>query len=308
MRPSAILLVIAVALAHARSARAEQVVLSDLSYVHDSSTTTDSHHRIAPSPGTPADWTRPVDYSQGSVFVQIDVKTKPAGDAPTRFQICFEGTPSYACTDQSPVYTRIGRYTWTTPFSRFYIGNGVNVDWTKGVTKLSLILKDDKNAKPAPENVGTDASAKYMPSDLHVLVVLLSKGAAYLPPLDAGAPDAATTHAPPVDAGETMPFDAGAPYVETPNNRGDGPVDAASETSAPSRDAATVERPVMDAHVGDASEDTDRATVPATGCQTAAQRRTNRAPLWVLGALALLVQLRRARGPRPPRWRSRCPQ
>ncbi|MFM2417315.1 MAG: hypothetical protein RL385_2038, partial [Pseudomonadota bacterium] len=129
MRPTAFALVTVGALAYAPMARAEQVILADVRYVHDSTTTTDSHFRMAPSVGTPSDWTRPVDFSQGSVFVRLDVKTKPSGDAPTRFQICFEGTPSYACTDQSPVYTRTGTYAWTTPFSRFYIGNGVNVDW-----------------------------------------------------------------------------------------------------------------------------------------------------------------------------------
>jgi uncharacterized protein (TIGR03382 family) len=132
----------------------------------------DSHYHVKPAAGTPANWQSPVDYTQGSVYFALDVKTKPAGDAPTKFQVCFEGSPSYACGDQSPTYTKTGYYTWMTSFTNFYQFS--MVDWTKGVANLALIVKDDMNNKPAGD-------PKYVPTDLHVLIVMLSKGATYVP-------------------------------------------------------------------------------------------------------------------------------
>jgi hypothetical protein len=132
----------------------------------------DSHYHVKPAAGTPANWQSPVDYTQGSVYFALDVKTKPAGDAPTKFQVCFEGSPSYACGDQSPTYTKTGHYTWMTSFTNFYQYS--MVDWTKGVANLALIVKDDMNNKPAGD-------PKYVPTDLHVLIVMLSKGATYVP-------------------------------------------------------------------------------------------------------------------------------
>lgn len=203
------------------SSLAAQVVVTELTYTHSGTTTRDSHMTLSPLPGTPANWVSPVDYTQGTAVVRLEVFTKPT-TAATRFQICFEGTPSYACTDQAPAYTTPGVYTWTSRFTNFYQFNQVN--WSQGVRRISLILKNTTNGKPSPENVGATESARYMPTDLRVTVTLVSAGSTYQPPpatdagvvpvdagvvLDAGAPvaDAGVMVA---DAG-VMPVDAGAP-------------------------------------------------------------------------------------------------
>jgi len=103
-----------------KRACAQQFVLTDVSYTHSATTTTDSHYRVSPAEGTPANWTSPVDYTKGSAYVRLRVRTKPSGNAPTRFQICFEGTNSYACTSQSPVYTAPDTYEWTTDLLKFF--------------------------------------------------------------------------------------------------------------------------------------------------------------------------------------------
>jgi MYXO-CTERM domain-containing protein len=165
------------ALCMSRPVRADQVVLADVSWSHPTDVASDSHYHIKPAAGTPANWKSPVDFTQGSVYFALDVKTKPAGDAPTKFQVCFEGSPSYACGDQSPTYTKVGHYTWMTSFTNFYQFS--MVDWTKGVANLALIVKDDMNNKPAGD-------PKYVPTDLHVLIVMLSKGATYVPVTPSG--------------------------------------------------------------------------------------------------------------------------
>lgn len=89
-------------------ALAAQFVVTEITYEHSATTTTDSHMRVVPSPETPTNWKAPTDYATaGKVYVRLEVFTKPSAEN-TRFQICFEGTPSYACTDQSPIYTKIG--------------------------------------------------------------------------------------------------------------------------------------------------------------------------------------------------------
>ncbi|HKU40967.1 MAG TPA: hypothetical protein VJR89_22550, partial [Polyangiales bacterium] len=163
-------------------ARAEQFVLVDLSYTHSADTTKDSHYYPKLPADTPKNWTQPVDYSKGSVHIVLDVKTKPAGDAPTKYQLCFEGTPSYGCTLQSPTYTKAGRVEWDSPFSAFWYES--TVDWSQGVKAMPMILKDDMNNKPAGD-------PKYMPTDLHVQVTLVSAGSKFMPPPAAGSGGAA---------------------------------------------------------------------------------------------------------------------
>ena len=166
-------IVATLALAHGTAARADQVIITDVTYTHAADTTSDSHYRVVPQPGTPSDWTSPIDYAHGSVHVLLEVRTKPAGDAATKFQICFEGTPAYACTLQSPTYTKPGVVEWTSGFKDLWYGG--DVDWSKGTQKIALILKDTMNNKPAGD-------PKYMPTDLHVEVALVSPGASYVAP------------------------------------------------------------------------------------------------------------------------------
>jgi hypothetical protein len=96
----------------------------DFTYTHSAQTTTDSHYRVPPLPGTSTNWRSPIDYALGSVHMLSAVKTKPT-DMPTKFQICFEGSPGYGCADQSPTYTKTGSYEWTTRFSSFYLAEEV---------------------------------------------------------------------------------------------------------------------------------------------------------------------------------------
>jgi uncharacterized protein (TIGR03382 family) len=180
LRAGSALLALVVPLA-AAPVRAEQFVLADVSYTHSAQTTQDSHYYPDLPADMPKDWTKPVDYAHGSVHVVLDVKTKPAGDAPTKFQLCFEGTPSYGCTLQSPTYTKTGRVEWDSPFSSFWYES--TVDWAQGVKRMPLILKDDMNNKPAGD-------PKYVPSELHVQVTLVSAGAKFVappPPTAAGS-------------------------------------------------------------------------------------------------------------------------
>jgi hypothetical protein len=152
---------------------AEQFVLADIEYTHSTTTTSDSHYYPDLPANTPKNWKTPVDYAGGFVHIELDVKTKPAGGAPTKFQICFEGTPSYACTTQSDTYTTTGHLEWDTPISEFWYES--TVDWAQGTKEMPMILKDDANNKP-------HGDPEYMPTVLKVQVTLVSKGSTFVPP------------------------------------------------------------------------------------------------------------------------------
>ncbi len=165
-------------------ARAEQFVVLDETWTH-SPDLPDSHFRVEPSGSTPADWVSPIDYSQGTAHVYLEVHTKPTAQE-TRFQVCFEATPTYACTDQSPTYTTIGTYEWATPFANFWSPEGTSVDWTQGVNLLACILKDTENNKPSADNVGDEIAALYMPTDVRMVVTIVTPGGTYEPPTPTG--------------------------------------------------------------------------------------------------------------------------
>lgn len=290
----------------ASAARAEQFVLTDVSYTHSTDTTKDSHYHVVPLPGTPKSWASPVDYSKGSAYVRVEIKTKPPGGAPTRFQICFEGTPAYACTAQSKTYMTTGVQEWTTPFSEFYQGNGVGVDWSKGVAKVALILKDDKNGKPAPENVDAAVVAQYMPTDLHVVVGIVSAGATFKLPPDAGVPDAGSSDAGSTDAGRTDAGASDAGSTTVADARVDGGADAPSQ-SADASSAIDAQVSNLDAQVrADAAEiaeasvsqsdaaDAEEEDADSGGCSLRGPAPA-RSAVWSFALLGVLVVWRRRR-------------
>lgn len=174
------------------TASAEQFVVVDETYEHTPDMP-DSHYRVDPPAGAPKDWRSPIDYASGTAHMHMEVLTKPT-DTPTRFQACFEATPTYACIDQAPAYTTVGVYDWKTPFSNFWSPPGTAVDWTQGTKKIALILKDTNNGKPSADNVGETTAALYMPTKIRFVMTIVAPGSTYIPP---EAPDAGA----PIDAG-----------------------------------------------------------------------------------------------------------
>jgi MYXO-CTERM domain-containing protein len=182
-RTAVALAALAVAFASA-TVRAEQVVVFDQTWVHTPDLP-DSHFRMPPGDDAPSDWTSPIDYSQGSAWVYLEVHTKPT-EQETKFQVCFEATPTYACTLQSPTYTDVGTYEWESTFDQFWSPPGELVDWTMGVNDIACILKDTMNGKPSADNVGPEVAALYTPTEVRLVVTLVEAGSVYEPPTPTG--------------------------------------------------------------------------------------------------------------------------
>ncbi|MEJ7731727.1 MAG: hypothetical protein WKG00_21260 [Polyangiaceae bacterium] len=146
------------------TARADQFVVFDDTWTFTADLP-DSHYRLEPLPATPADLTSPVDYTGGTVHVYLEVTSKPT-DEPTKFQVCLEANPTYACTYQSMAYTDVGILDWETPWDGFWSPAGESVDWSQGINKVAVILKDTNNGKPSAGNVGDEVAALYTPTDV----------------------------------------------------------------------------------------------------------------------------------------------
>ena len=295
-------------------AQAAQVVVMDETWVH-APDLADSHYRVSPMDGTPGNWVDPVNYAGGSAWVYLEVHTKPTPQE-TRFQVCFEATPTYACTNQSPTYTEIGTYEWETPFANFYQGD--QVDWTKGTHKIACILKDTMNGKPSADNVGDEKAALYMPTEVRMVITLVEPGSVYVPPTPSGedtstggedtssttgedtststTDDTATSH-PTTSASSTSPDDTGTTGSEGTagplTTTTDGPTDPTSDSTAPaSTDSSTDANGSND---GGASSD-DPPEDKASGCSCDAPTApADRSALLLFGLLLGLGSRRRAR-------------
>jgi MYXO-CTERM domain-containing protein len=168
----------------AGAAHADQFVVLDETWDHTPDMP-DSHYRVDPTPETPDDWVNGTDYSDGSAWVYLEVQTKPT-DQETKFQVCFEATPTYACTAQSPTYTTVGTVEWETKFSDFWSPPNTEVDWTQGTNRIACILKDTMNNKPSADNVGDEIAALYMPTRVRMVVTIVEEGSVYVPPTPTG--------------------------------------------------------------------------------------------------------------------------
>jgi hypothetical protein len=199
----------------------QQVVVTDVTYTATADNTMDSHYRVSPGAGTPANWRSPVDYASGTAYVRLEVLTKPSTQK-TIYNICFEGNQA-ACMGYPPAYTAPGTYDFSFAFSTFWQYSAV--DWTKGVQKVALILKNENGDK-------VQGDANFYPTMIHVVITLVAPGGTYVPPSmvkDAGAP---------VDAG--MPIDAGS----APDAMAlDSATKPASDAKVDPEDAGTVKAP-----------------------------------------------------------------
>lgn len=152
-------------------AQAQQFVLVDVEYTATSANTMDSHYRVKPKDGIPANWRSPVNYANGKVYVELEVEEKP-GNKNTYYNICIENNSNPACLPYM-MYTATGKYKANFNFSDFWQYD--MVDWTMGCTVVSLILKDETETKQ-------QGSPDFYPYKAHVVLTVVPPGGTYVPP------------------------------------------------------------------------------------------------------------------------------
>jgi hypothetical protein len=164
--------VLSASAAHAQ----QQFLLLDTSYTATAQNTSDSHFAATPRDGIPGNWKSPTDYTQGKAYVELDIQQKPSAVS-TLYNICFENDSGAACLPYGPAYTMTGHTAWSADFPSFW--NFDVVDWTKGVTKVSLILKDAMENKK-------QGDADFYPYQAHVVISIVPKGMSYVAPMGTG--------------------------------------------------------------------------------------------------------------------------
>jgi len=123
--------------------------------------------------GSPADWTIPIAFHDGKAYVELEVLEKPS-DVLTLYNICFANSTGYGCVDYIR-FTRPGVYEYNQIPSSFW-DDDKPMDWTKGVTKVQIYLKNDREQKPP----GTDVN--FYPMKARLTITIVAPGFTYIPP------------------------------------------------------------------------------------------------------------------------------
>ena len=235
-----------IALSIAGTARAEQMVLFDITYTHTAER--GFHHEVkAPTLMQPDNWTAPINYAMGTIHFYQEVETKPTPRV-TIIDFCFISSPGYGCIETLP-YTKTGineTERGMAPSGDWYQRNQIN--FTKKIGSIELVIKD-----PATYTNGCPGG-DCVPSKMRFVATIVSPGGTYQKPApgpgfggmgggsDGGAtaePDAATAKpdaGAPADAAATPEADA----ATAPPTKADA---APSTTPPPSKPDASTSKP-----------------------------------------------------------------
>jgi hypothetical protein len=263
-------------------ARAEQMVLFDISYTHTADR--NAHHEVSGAMlNQPSNWTAPINYANGTIHFYQEVETKPS-KLVTIVDFCFISSGGYGCIETLPYTTPGVNETERSmaPGGHWYQRNQIN--FATKIGSIELVLKD-----PATYTNGCPNKADCLPSKMRFVATIVSPGGTYqrptpTPGFDAGAPASDGATPPPADAATTT-GDAAVSYPEPPSTR-----DAAAPDPDPTAkpDAASVPQP-------DASP-TDPPAPPPTARRPASSGCSYGGPAGVgLASLLLLLVVARRR-------------
>lgn len=173
--------------------RAQQFVLFDVTFTYtkedaDNSKPSPSHYYVKGdklNPERPKDWTAPVDYRNGTVHIRCEVLEKPAGGAPTTWNLCYIPNKrnaekgGYGCT-KTETYKEKGVYESDIPMTKFWQNEGIV--WSEGIKQMDLVIKDDKNLHAHKR----EDPEKFFPTKVRITMVQVAAGATYDPALVPG--------------------------------------------------------------------------------------------------------------------------
>ena len=159
-----------VALVAAVPAHAQQFVLVDQTYTASADNTDESHFVAELQSGIPANLSTPTDYANGTFHVELEILEAPS-ETFTNYNICLHNGSGYACLPYVE-YTGKGSYEADPVFEMIW--NYQEVDWSQGVTKVELILKNEGQML-------VHGNADFYPYKAHLKLWLVSEGASFDP-------------------------------------------------------------------------------------------------------------------------------
>ena len=292
------------------AAQAEQLVLFDTTYEHTGAR--DSHHEMpAAAINQPADWTAPIDYTQGTIHFYQEVMTKPS-NKDTIIDFCLISARDYGCIETF-VYTTTGVHETVRSMAGKDVDKRALIDFKHKMKSIEMVLKT-----PVTYINGGKPQSDFLPSKMRFVATLVPPGSTYVRPtptpgfaLDGGAGpgDAAPAmaDAAPSDPGPApgpgdaaaapdvpMAMEAGTPSTDPPAPGTTPPMTVADAGTRPPSPPAPSKPPAPKPE----PENTPTPSSPA-GCALAGAAP----PTSATGALALLAGLALA-----GRARRRCDQ
>ena len=168
------------------SASAEQFVLFDKTFKYEKKDAipTKSHLKVSLeelSKDMPKDWTSPVNYADGSLYVFMEVLEKPKGDEKTHWSLCYiankgQNGSSYACAS-SPHYTGTGTFEVTRDMKKLWQKD--KVVWSQGIKAITLVTKASKNKSGVKGKAHGHMQPNidlFFPTKIRVIMVQVAKG------------------------------------------------------------------------------------------------------------------------------------
>lgn len=184
MKP--LLLSLLLSLSFLPAAHAEQFLLFDevFTFEEKDAVPTQSHLHVKPAQfgkDTPKDWTKPVDYRNGTVHIRYEVLEKPAGETPTIWSLCYipvKGQKNnYGCAS-SPVYSKPGVYEKDEKMNEFWEND--SIIWTEGIKEMTLVIKAAGVKGKNHAHLQPDLT-KFFPTKIRVSMIQVAKGSTYDP-------------------------------------------------------------------------------------------------------------------------------
>jgi len=159
-----------VALVAALPAHAQQFVLVDQTYTATADNTDESHFVAELQSGIPANFSQPTDYANGTFHVELEILEAPS-ETLTNYNICLHNSSNYACLPYVP-YMGEGTYDADPVFNTIW--NYQEVDWSQGVSKVELILKNQGEML-------VHGNADFYPYKAHLKLWVVAEGASFDP-------------------------------------------------------------------------------------------------------------------------------
>ena len=169
---------------------AEQFVLFDVTFAYtkddaDNSKPSKSHYYVRGdmiNKDRPKDWTKPIDYRNGTVHIRLEVLEKPPGGEPTTWTLCYipnKGQKNgYGCTGTA-VYKEKGVYERDVSMTSFW--ENESIIWSEGIKQMDLVIKDNSGGGGHAHK--RSDHEKFFPTKVRITMVQVSAGATYDPTL-----------------------------------------------------------------------------------------------------------------------------
>ncbi len=171
-------------------AQAEQFVVFDATFTYtkedaDNSKPSPSHYYVRDTlmnSERPKDWTRPVDYRNGTAHVRLEVLEKPAGSEATTWSVCYipnKGRDKgYGCFN-TPVYKEAGIFEQDISMTKFWQND--SIVWEQGIKEMHLVIKDNSGGSGHAHK--RQDHEKFFPTKVRMTVIQVSVGSKYDPSL-----------------------------------------------------------------------------------------------------------------------------